>query len=204
LESEIVAAVHEVFGADSREAGEFEHFNLWGGGVWLNMSPAQLTNGFRLGVSETITRLEGFVKRLEERLADEAAAPGSLIAQGELTLLHSRVQEVAGKLFDDGHYGQAVLQAAIALNQAVRSKSGEALDGVPLMNKVFSQKGPTLVVSDDADERLGFMWLFAGAAMGIRNPKAHRVSEEKDPVRAFEWLAFVSALFRVLDDSKKP
>jgi uncharacterized protein (TIGR02391 family) len=117
--------------------------------------------------------------------------------------LHPSVQKVAGRLFSDRHYRQAILDAYILLVDKVKEKSGQRdLDGVPLMQKVFSPKKPVIKVSDDPDEKQGFMWLFSGAVMAIRNPKAHRLIEQKDPHRALEWLSFASVLLRVLDDAK--
>ncbi|MBI2837326.1 MAG: TIGR02391 family protein [Acidobacteria bacterium] len=117
--------------------------------------------------------------------------------------LHPKVVEVAWPLFRDKHFRQAVLDTFIALVHEVRIRSGCSLDNSPLMNKVFSEKAPILRVSDNSDERQGMMWLFAGAVMGLRNPNAHRLIHETDPQRTFEWLAFASALFRVIDSAKK-
>ena len=69
------------------------------------------------------------------------------------------------------------------------------------MQTVFSPRSPKLVISDDSDEQQGFMWLFSGAVMAIRNPKAHRLVEQNDPQRTLEWLSFASVLLRVLDDA---
>jgi uncharacterized protein (TIGR02391 family) len=117
--------------------------------------------------------------------------------------LHPSVQKVAGRLFSDRHYRQAILDTYILLVNKVKEKSGQRdLDGVHLMQKVFSPKNPVIKVSDDPDEQQGFMWLFSGAVMAIRNPKAHRLIEQKDPHRALEWLSFASVLMRILDDAK--
>ncbi len=117
--------------------------------------------------------------------------------------LHPSVQKVAGRLFSDGHYRQAILDTYILLVDKVKEKSGQRdLDGVPLMQKVFSPNKLLIKVSDDPGEQQGFMWLFSGAVMAIRNPKAHRLIEQKDPHRALEWLSFASVLLRVLDDAK--
>jgi len=117
--------------------------------------------------------------------------------------LHPSVQDVADRLFSDGHYRQAILDTYILLVDKVKEKSGQYnLDGVRLMQKVLSPKKPIIKVSDDPDEQQGFMWLFTGAVMGIRNPKAHRFIEQKDPQRALEWLSFASVLLRVLDDAE--
>ncbi|MET4084293.1 uncharacterized protein (TIGR02391 family) [Pedobacter sp. UYP30] len=121
----------------------------------------------------------------------------------ELSGLHPIVQKTAGELYKNGHYRQAILDTYIALVEAVKVKSGEyKLDNTPLMQSVFSPKSPIIKVSENPDEQLGFMWLFSGAVMGIRNPKAHRLIEQNDPQRTLEWLCFASVLLRVIDDSE--
>ncbi|MFP5111600.1 TIGR02391 family protein [Bacillaceae bacterium C204] len=121
-----------------------------------------------------------------------------------LSGLHPRVINVAGKLFKDGYYRQALLDTYIALIEQVKAKSGRYdLDGTQLIQQVLSPKNPKIVIGEDADERMGFMWLFSGAVMGIRNPKAHRLSTgmNEDYQRTLELLGFASFLFRTLDDS---
>lgn len=132
-------------------------------------------------------------------------APGTAISALvpiDLARLHPIVQQTAGQLYKDGHFRQAILDTYIALVEAVKVKSGRYdLDNTPLMQNVFSLKNPIIKVSADSDEQMGFMWLFTGAVMGIRNPKAHRLIQQSDPQRALEWLSFASVLLRVLDDS---
>ncbi len=127
----------------------------------------------------------------------EQPKPSALV----LSAFHPKVIEVAGKLFDDGHFRQAILDTYIALEEYVRAKTGASGFGTNLMQSVFSVNNPIIKVSDDQDEQKGFMWLFMGASMGIRNPKAHKVIPQTDPQRTLEWLAFASVLFRVVDDS---
>ncbi|MCX0276143.1 TIGR02391 family protein [Nocardia zapadnayensis] len=49
------------------------------------------------------------------------------------------------------------------------------------------------------DEREGFFYLFRGAMVGIRNPKAHELARGDDPDEALEVLALASLLHRRLD-----
>jgi len=117
--------------------------------------------------------------------------------------LHPLVQPVASKLYADGHYRQAILDTYILLVDTVKTKSGRHdLEGTGLMQTVFSANNPIIKISDDPDEQLGFMWMFSGAVMGIRNPKAHRLIPQTDPQRTLEWLSFASVLLRVLDDAE--
>ncbi len=121
----------------------------------------------------------------------------------ELSNLHPTVQRIADELFSNGHYREAILNTYIELVNAVKTKSGlHHIDNTRLMQTAFSKDNPVIIVSEDSDEQVGFMWLFTGAVMGIRNPKAHRLIQQNDPQRTIEWLSFASVLFRVLDDSK--
>jgi uncharacterized protein (TIGR02391 family) len=122
-----------------------------------------------------------------------------------LDSLHPIVIRTALRLYNDGHYRQAVLDTYIALVQRVKEVSGRSdLDNTALMQTVFSPKNPIVVLSDDPDEQMGYMWMFSGAVMGVRNPKAHRLDVLSDPRHAFEWLAFSSVLFRLIDSAKLP
>lgn len=119
---------------------------------------------------------------------------------------HSRVRAVSAKLFKDGHYRQAILAACIALNEAVQQRSGRPdLDGVALMNKVFSPEHPILKFDGHPDEQQGFLRLYSGMVFAIRNPRSHQVgeTEDLDANEALEGLALVSFLFRALDTTIK-
>jgi uncharacterized protein (TIGR02391 family) len=137
---------------------------------------------------------------LEEQMKDKPESKTFNIA---FSNLHPSIIKVANRLFLDGHYRQAILDTYIFLVDEVRKISGRIdLDGTSLIEKVFSQKKPIIKLSDDPDEQLGFMWLFKGAVMGIRNPKAHKLIQLKDPQKALEWLSFASVLLRILDEAE--
>ena len=119
------------------------------------------------------------------------------------------LRSVSAKLFADGHYAQAVTQAFICLNNAVKDKS-ELFDedGSSLMRKAFSANKPTLRLNDNStkserDEQLGYMEIFAGAMTGIRNPRVHEHEFMDDPDRAIELLALANHLFCKLDEATK-
>ena len=67
------------------------------------------------------------------------------------------------------------------------------------MQSVFSANTPRLKVDPRFGNQLGFMHLFTGAMDAIRNPRAHHSNAQLTQEEALEWLAFLSALFRVLD-----
>ena len=86
-------------------------------------------------------------------------------------------------------------------------RSGEALDGTQLMERVFSLGKPILQFNDLADEsdrneQRGFMMLFCGAVAGLRNRRAHKLIKD-DPEEALEFIAFVSLLAKLLDRTKR-
>jgi len=149
-----------------------------------------------------INKLMSITQIVEETTQSEDEQEHTTIHQA-ISNIHPLVQSVANKLFADGHYRQAILDTYILLVDTVKTKSGrDDLDGVNLMQTVFSPKNPIIKISDDSDEQQGFMWMFCGAVMGIRNPKAHRLIQQRDPQRTLEWLSYASVLLRVLDDAE--
>ena len=90
------------------------------------------------------------IELLQEKLSDispEIAAQRALRAYGALDF-HPEIANAAGELYRDGHYANAVADAVKALNGLVRLRSNVELDGVPLMQKVFSPKNPVLQFND--------------------------------------------------------
>jgi uncharacterized protein (TIGR02391 family) len=153
------------------------------------------------------------LKALEDRL-EEARADrhGDSTARVRSTFdgldLHPRVASAARDLYRDGHYKQAVLEASIALVNYVKEKSREhSLDGSKLMTTVFSANNPLLTFNElkdqtDKDEQEGFMHLFMGAVLALRNPRAHAIFDDS-PEIALDYIAFLSMLAKRLDGAKR-
>jgi len=122
--------------------------------------------------------------------------------------LHPEVERAVGDLYRDGHYANAVEDATKALNGLVRLRSGiEDLDGIKLMEKVFSPNSPVLKFNkmadeSDKDEQKGFMMMLSGAVAGLRNPRAHKIIKD-DPEMALEYIAYISLLAKLVDKSSK-
>lgn len=121
--------------------------------------------------------------------------------------LHESVIFASRDLFSSGFYSQSIFETCKLLNKRVQELSKSTKDGKSLMLEVFSVNNPVLKFSDnlsqsDKDEQEGFMHLFAGVMQGIRNPKGHELVNLKDPYRTLEYLAFLSLLFRKLDELK--
>jgi len=70
------------------------------------------------------------------------------------------------------------------------------------MQTVFSPKNPILKISENIDEQQGYMWMFSGAVMAIRNSHAHKVIKPETRQETIEWLGFASALLKILDKAE--
>lgn len=137
--------------------------------------------------------------------------PKSLFAGYDV---HSRIKEVVGKKYEDGHYAEAVEAAFKEVIKRVKDyvnarHSGPRLDGDKAMNRAFGFENQeplikfNVVQSDEEkDEQRGILNLFKGI-VGIRNRKAHENIVLDDPMRALEYLALASLLMRLLDEYAK-
>jgi uncharacterized protein (TIGR02391 family) len=125
------------------------------------------------------------------------------------SLIHAKVISTAKARFEANQYADAVEAVFKELNtvvkEMVRKKTGQEFDGAPLMQKAFSPNPPVLVALDDLSTesgrniQQGYMQIFAGAMIGIRNPKAHEnlnITRE----RAIHFLFLASLLFSKLDE----
>jgi uncharacterized protein (TIGR02391 family) len=119
-----------------------------------------------------------------------------------IAALHPTIQSVAGKLFADAHYPQAIHAACTALEKAIQVKSGQSasVTGTTLLGKAFPKDNPLIMLSADQGEREGYGFLYRGLLQAIRNHYAHNLTGI-DPNRALEWLGFISALFYKLEDA---
>ncbi|ABX07913.1 conserved hypothetical protein (plasmid) [Herpetosiphon aurantiacus DSM 785] len=140
---------------------------------------------------QTLDPIQGALRDL--KLADTKP---SLLTRYEL---HPRVVERATLLWQIGEYDTALSQVCIELDNAVKAKSGLKEDGTTLMRTAFSPKKTRLAIDPRFGNQQGFMDLFAGVMDAIRNPRAHHHKSNLSADEAIEWLAFLSALFRVLD-----
>lgn len=121
--------------------------------------------------------------------------------------LHPRIIRASKSLFSSGHYAEAIFAAFKAVNNFTKKKTGQSLDGKDLMAKVFNESKPIIKINklknrSERDEQEGFRFLFMGAMVGIRNPKAHDNTQQIDYHKALEYLAFASLLMRRATEGK--
>lgn len=122
--------------------------------------------------------------------------------------IHPKVISVAKGRFDDGYYADAVEAAFKEINSRVKAiyknRTSIEQDGAKLMQAAFSIKNPIIRLGDTLTEtgtniQQGYMEMFVGAMIGIRNPQAHnnlQISEGN----AIRKLHFASMLMYKLDD----
>jgi len=123
---------------------------------------------------------------------------------------HPKIIEISKSRYESGHYADAVEAVFKEINnlikEVVKKKTGQEYDGADLMNKAFSLTSP-IIILDDLDTETGkniqkgYMQMFAGAMIGIRNPKAHH-NLKIDYKRAIHFLFFASLLLFKLDERK--
>lgn len=121
-------------------------------------------------------------------------------------LLHPEIIEHALTQYQHGHLRDAVLNSMIAVFDYIRKKTGLSEDGDRLIGKAFSLQEPYLILSEIVTEsgrsdQKGFIQIFAGTYLGIRNPKAHTLDHDLTPLKAAQYLVFASMLIRRVEES---
>ncbi len=202
-----------IFDANTVEYDRYRHavthLDTAGMSMMMDTPISEVRDGLRIGLDTSKEQLlgikSGFIEDLED--AGRTAASKTLKAYSGLEL-HPAIERAASKLFQDGHYANAIEDAVKALNALVRLNSGvEDKDGVTLMEVVFSPHNPVLKFNDladssDKEEQKGFMMMFSGAVAGLRNPRAHKIIQD-DPGLALEFIAFISMLASLADKAKR-
>lgn len=123
--------------------------------------------------------------------------------------IHSMIAQVSRGKFSAGYYADAVESAFKEINIRIKKLyikyRNEERDGKDLMLKTFSPNNPLLTFEDlktqtGKNVQEGYMYIFAGAIQGIRNPKAHdnmNIARED----AIKRLVFASLLMDKLDEA---
>lgn len=222
LQSAIDATLDRVFGTETNEYHRLRLAKLIDAPQAVTLAPGfipgsnargdtpvqRIREAIEQGRRRAVALLRQEVALMKEHLGGGGDGPIDRAIRAYTNLdLHPEIARAASDLYRDGHYANAIEDAVKALNGLVRMRSGEALDGTPLMQKVFSPNAPILRFNQladqsDKDEQQGFMMMFTGAVAGLRNPRAHKLIKD-DPERALEFIAFVSLLAKLLDGAKK-
>lgn len=124
---------------------------------------------------------------------------------------HPLISNVCKKKYFDGYYADAVESAFKEVNsrckKIYKEKVGEEKDGSDLMNKLFSPNNPVLVFEDNSTDsgknvQQGYMQIFSGSIVGIRNPKAHE-NQILNKESAYKRIMLASLLMDKIDEAEK-
>lgn len=140
-----------------------------------------------------------------ETLPEDSTQIGNLLFNK--MQFHPLVVEASKSLFESRHYYDAIFAAYKAIDNFVKKKTGLSIYGEDLMGKVFNKDNPIIKLNElrtlsNRNEQKGFMYLFQGAMLGIRNPKAHDEATHLDPYKTLEYLGFASLLMRRAEEGK--
>ena len=211
LEQKIDDTLVDVFGADTLEYKRYQHINRDTASInYLHeTSLHEVREGYARGVERALSVLQTIVDLFGEKLQNTGESPRGRAVRALSDLdLHPEIDRAASTLFRDGHYANAVEDACKVLDALVKIRSGRFdRSGTELMQEVFSAKNPALKFNGlqtdtDRSEQQGMMFLFSGAMLALRNPRAHELIED-DPEQALEYIAFLSMLAKSLDRATK-
>ncbi len=129
------------------------------------------------------------------------------LTQFDALVTDDGLRRCSRSLFADGYYSLAVQRAYIYIDNLVSNLSGRAdKDGADLMRTVFSPKNPVLKLNklqsrSEENQQQGYMHIFEGIMIGIRNPRVHEYAIEDLPRDALEMLVLANHLIRMLKGS---
>ncbi|UGB45136.1 TIGR02391 family protein [Frateuria edaphi] len=207
IETKLADTISEVFGHGTIECHRFASSSLDRAGY--NMMYATPLSDVIESVAESkqreLSNLRTIIELFQEKLADGGETPATRAKRAFEDLnLHPELARACTKLFQNGHYAEAVEAGCKVLDMLVKMRSmRQDLSGTELMQLVFSPKAPILKYNDQTNdseksEQQGMMFLFAGAMLALRNPRAHGLVEDH-PQNAVEYLSFLSMLANSLD-----
>ncbi len=210
LHQKVDSTLVEILGFDTLDYNRFKVGSLDRAPILYGGTPlSDVRKGFERGKSDAISKLQTLIEVFEEKLEESEESPEERAKRGfEGLRLHPEIHRAVEKLYRNGHYANAVEDACKVLDLLVKMRSGrEDISGTDLMKTVFSPKNPILRFSDltnesERSEQEGMMYLYAGAMLAFRNPRAHGLLTD-DAEEAFQAISFVSFLASALDGAKK-
>lgn len=156
-----------------------------------------------------LTRARRLLEDLIEEL-ESHGGEGSEVAPNFWALIHPEIEAIARMRFNSRHYGDAVEAALKHVNNAVKARFVAAgrseEDGASLMYAAFAPSNPVIRLDDLSNEtgrnvQQGYMQIFAGVMIGVRNPQAH--ANVVIPEERATHLLFLASLLRFkLDEAR--
>ncbi|NML28943.1 TIGR02391 family protein [Zoogloea dura] len=206
----------EIFGNDTLEYQRFHIGSFYEGSGVIAMasfgaprrSLAEEVEPYKKGVAKAARTLRTIIELFTEKLEEAGASTANPVRTLESLDLHPQIADASVDLFKGGHYANAIEDACKVLDLLVKMKSKRTdPSGTELMQLVFSPKKPALKFNDqlndsEKSEQQGMMFLYAGAMLAFRNPRAHGLLSD-DPVIALEIIGFVNFLAKALDRTRR-
>lgn len=206
LELKVNDTLAHIFGHESVEYYQYSvRLDQASWNVMYDTPLHEVKAGYRNEIESSISNLNAIIELFTERLELTGESPAGRARNALATLdIHPEIERAISSLFQSGHYANAVEDSCKVLDGLVKIRSGKSdLSGTELMQAVFSVKNPILAFNSlqtetDKSEQQGMMFLYAGAMLGLRNPRAHEIIKD-DPQKALELIAFLSFLAKSLD-----
>ncbi len=207
----------DIFGNDTLEYQRFHIRSFYESSGVIAMagfgaprrSLAEEVEPYKKGVAKGVRTLRTIIELFNEKLGESGATTANPVRALEGLELHPQIADASVDLFKGGHYANAIEDACKVLDLLVKMKSNRSdPSGTELMQLVFSPKAPLLKFNDqlndsEKSEQQGMMFLYSGAMLAFRNPRAHGLLSD-DPVVALEIIGFVNFLAKALDRARRP
>lgn len=167
-------------------------------GICLNLNQRNVTTQFVVGPP-------GGTAFPQDPLTENSSQLSRLF---DHLVTNQQLREATRKLFLDQHYSGSAEKGFVCVENAVKEKSGISDKyGASLMRRVFSPNSPILSFNStqtqsDRDEQEGYMHLFEGAMIGIRNPRAHGSQLNDEPEEALRFLGLANHLLGMVEKSQ--
>lgn len=160
-----------------------------------------MENDFNDIIKHDLPDVQRNVERLA--LAGEKVRP----EVGFEDMLHPVIERSSAQHFRDGNLRNAVLDGVTAVYDMIRARTKLDLDGAALAGQAFGIDNGKLVFSEletesGQNDQKGFLQIYQGVYMGIRNVKAHSLNHDLDARKAAQYLVMLSLLARRVEECK--
>jgi len=210
IQKKIDDTLTEIFGHDTLDYDRYKITTLDRGpirmgGIYLEEAKEGISAGFHFAITNLTSLIDTFEEKIQE-IPEESSVRAKRTFQE--SNIHPEIIKGIEKLFQDGHYANAVEDSCKILEMFVQIRSMRPdLSGTDLMQQVFSSKNPILKFNElqtetDRSEQQGMMFLYAGAMLALRNPRAHSIKVD-DPENALDIILFISLLLKSLENTKR-
>lgn len=178
------------------------------------ISGADISESLRMAMGSELNCAQGrttfrikLLGDIIERLPEYEEPATEVVLSDFWSLIHPGIVAVTKSRFESNHHADAAETAMKHINEylkeIVKQATGNEYDGADLMRRAFSVNNPVIRVDDLSTDsgkstQQGFMELFVGGILGIRNPKAHGVITITRE-RAIHFIFFASMLMDTID-----